>query len=216
MWEYCSRNASDCDRMLSDYVAKSAAALRDQLRPLERSMIRVALRPAPYVENARKTFVRNADSELITELFAGDLWLICMADLPSASRVLNVADLRKLGLSKEEAIALGKQNLAASLRPLKSVVQPLPSNGIGTITGDYYESSRLSLHDDWSVLAAQMKGGLIVAVPSNDMVLYGDAAQPNAIDAMGALARDVSRRSQRPISATVFRWSKGGWEPVSP
>ncbi len=100
----------------------------------------------------------------------------------------------------------------APLEPamIRAVVRP-----VGTIAGDYYESSRLSLHDDWSTIAAQMSGGLIAAVPSNDLVLYADAGQTNTVDAMATLAREMVRKSPRPLSATVFKWTKAGWELVS-
>jgi uncharacterized protein YtpQ (UPF0354 family) len=147
--------------------------------------------------------------------FAGDLWLVCVADLPSSVRVLNRGDLEKLGLSKDEAIALGRQNVSASLRPLNAVTQPLPPQGFGYIEDNEYESSRILLHGEWAELAATMKGDLIVAVPGDRLTVYGDSGRPQAVPAMAAFARYALDRMQRPISATLFRWTPSGWEPVT-
>ncbi|HKX09623.1 MAG TPA: DUF1444 family protein [Stellaceae bacterium] len=216
IYDFCSRNPSGCERAAADFVTNSSGMVREADAPLEPSMIRAVVRPAAYIEEARRYRPDDPKAQPIAVPLAGELWVLYMADTPHAARLLRVRDAERVGLSADAVIDLGKRNVEAALRPFADFARGLPSNGIGTIVGDYYESSRLSLHDDWSGIAGQMKGGLIVAVPSNDAVLYGDAGQPNGIDAMAGLAREMVRKSPRPISATVFKWTKEGWEPVQP
>jgi hypothetical protein len=91
-------------------------------------------------------------------------------------------------LSEDQAVTLAERNLAAALRPLGTVVHDLPPNGIGTINGDFYDSSRLILHDDWAPLSLKLHGHLVVAVPANDVLLYGEGKDRVALDAIATLA----------------------------
>jgi hypothetical protein len=61
-----------------------------------------------------------------------------------------------------------------------------------------------------------MKGSLIVAVPDPSVVIYSDSGQPNAIQALSTLAKELARKSQKPISVSVLRWTETGWEAVAP
>ncbi len=216
IYDFCLRNPAGCERAATEFITNSSGMVREADAPLEPSMVRAVVRPVGYVEEARKYRPDDPKAQPIAVPLAGDLWVLYMADTPHAARLLRVRDAERAGLSTDTVIELGRRNIAAALRPLSDVAREPPSSGIGTIAGDYYESSRLSLHDDWSGIAARMSGGLIVAVPSNDLVLYADAGQPNAVAAMATLAREMVRKSPRPISPTVFKWTKEGWEPVSP
>jgi uncharacterized protein YtpQ (UPF0354 family) len=111
-------------------------------------------------------------------------------------------------------MALAKRNLVAALRPFDTVVHGFPDEAFGYIRGDYYEASRLTLHDEWAPLAKKAKGSLIVAVPAIDVVLYADSGREQAMRAMTAVALDVVSKAQRPISAMLFKWTPEGWEPV--
>jgi hypothetical protein len=219
VWEFCRRNEPDCDSATETYVRNMAAMLKERLRPLERAMVRVVVRPRDYVEQIRKTFMEAPNAKPGTEpvlmLFAGDLWLVCVADLPSSVRVLSRGDLEKLGLTIDEAIALGQRNVGAGLQPTSDAVQVLPPQGFGFIEGNDYESSRILFHGEWAQIAASMKGDLIVAVPGSGLTVYGDSGQPDAAPAMAAFARYAMGRMERPISASLFRWTPAGWEPIS-
>jgi uncharacterized protein YtpQ (UPF0354 family) len=122
----------------------------------------------------------------------------------------------KLHLSEDEAVALAERNLTAALRPLGAVVHDLPPNGIGIIDGDFYDSSRLLLHDDWGSLSLKMHGHLVVAVPANDVLLYGEGKDRVALGAIATFAAEAARRSQRPISVSLLNWVPGGWTIVAP
>lgn len=142
------------------------------------------------------------------------MWVVCVLDLPTGIKILNVEDIAKLGLSTDETMALAKRNLATALRPFDAVVRGFPDEAFGYVRGDYYEASRLLLHDEWAPLAKKAKGSLTVAVPAIDVVLYADSGRQQAMRAMTAVALDIVSKAQRPISPTLFTWTPEGWEPV--
>lgn len=214
---YCRRKTEDCERALNDFIANVAATLKEANAPIQKSEIRVVARSGRYIEDARRQLAGKPDAELIARPVAGnELWLLCVADRPRGIKPLNKVDLAKLGLSEDDAIALGKQNVAAALPPLSAVIHDLPPNGIGYINGNFYDSSRLLLHDDWSALAKKLHGALVVVVPATDIVVYGEAKDRIALDAIRTFAVRLAQTAQRPISGALLHWTPTGWEIVSP
>jgi uncharacterized protein YtpQ (UPF0354 family) len=128
--------------------------------------------------------------------------------------VAHKRDLEALKLSETEAFDAAKANLATDLKPLASVLKPVVGKSIGYLEEHAYDSSRLVLHDEWRQLANDLGGSLIVAVPTTSVLLYGSGATAEAVDAMRTFALNVGRKSQRPLSPLVFRWTSEGWEVV--
>jgi hypothetical protein len=214
LWDYCARNERDCDRVSGDYVQRTTAMLRERLTPIEPKMIRLVLGPSRYVEQLRQNFSEPAQQPIAAQV-AGDLWLIGVADYPTSMRVMNVGDLQPLGLSPDEAVAVGKRNLAGALEPLDNPLMQLASAPVGILEGDAYESSRILLHDSWAGLAGQL-GGLIVAVPDPAIVLFADAKREGAVAAMRDAVRRSLELSPRKLSPDVLQWTPEGWRVLPP
>jgi hypothetical protein len=66
---------------------------RDKDAPLERSDLRVVVRSASYLAQARQTAAGN---DVVAALLAGDLWLLGAVDRPSAIEVLTTRSLALL------------------------------------------------------------------------------------------------------------------------
>lgn len=142
----------------------------------------------------------------------GGIDLVCVTGRGSDARVLTDADLPTLGLDRNGAVALAEANAEAGLRPLNETIQPQPPGTIGQISGDLDSASHLLLHDDWARTASAMGGKLLVAAPSSDILLYADGSSPGAADMLSRAAQHVMASSGRPISATVLRWTRTGWD----
>ena len=212
----CRRDAASCERAMQDFIAGMAATVNEAAAPVQPNELRAVIRRTGYIEDLRRMASGVDVAMPIVRPLAGDLWLLCVADRPHGVKALTVGDIAKLHLSEDEAVALAERNLAAALRPLGAVVHALPPNGVGIIDGDFYDSSRLLLHDDWASLSLTMHGHLVVAVPANDVLLYGEGKDRVALGAIATLAAKAARRSQRPISASLLNWVPGGWAIVTP
>jgi hypothetical protein len=189
----------------------------DARRPIVKSELRVIVRSAGYVDALRRQAGERPAPQPIARPLAGDLWLICVIDRPRQINMLTDRDLDTLGLSQDEAIALGTQNVASPLPPGSAVITPLwPRNGIGYVTGHFYESSRLLLHEDWSALSQQMSGHLVVAVPVPEGVLYIEGKDPADLAALARVAEATAKDDPRKISTQLLRWVPDGWEVVNP
>lgn len=216
MHDFCASNKDGCSQMLQSFVAQAAATLKNvNLATVDPSMLRAVVRPKTYVEGLRKQIGDNRVAEMATEDLGGDLTIICYIDFPTAARPAMMADFDKLGISKEAALSKGKENVAAILGSLSTSVKDLRQREIGALSGNYYESSLLALHDAWADIAQRFDGELIVAVPAADKLLYANRTDSRSVDALRTLAAQVARQSDRPLSQSVYHWTKGGWEQLS-
>ncbi|HYM01670.1 MAG TPA: DUF1444 family protein [Stellaceae bacterium] len=211
----CARDKQNCKEVIATFVANMSSSMRERDAPVRKSMLRAVVRTSDYVAQARRVGSIRPEAEPIVRPLAGELWFVFVVDLSHGVEVLNMGIVKKLGISVDEAMSVAKQNLATTLPPLQSAIGPMRREGFGVLGGDYYNASRLMLHDDWAPLAKKMKGALVVAVPTNDVVLYGDAGRKKTLATMTDYAHYVVSTAQRPISQALLRWTPTGWEPFA-
>lgn len=213
LWDFCVRNPGRCDEAMDDHAVKVAAAINQFDEKLDLSRVRMALRPAGYVAAIRRQFAGQPEAEPLAVPFYGDLWAVLAIDTPDSARLLSRRDLKVNDVTLQQALDASLKNVEATLHPLPAAGR-LPPDGIGMIEGDYYESSRLLLHDSWKGLAASFKGPLLVAAPDPRVVLYADGGVPKMRATLARRANEAAKKSDRPLSTTVFQWSAEGWKPV--
>lgn len=205
--QFCTQQPDRCDEALADYAAKASRMVADQNAPLAPESLRAVVRPAAYVDALKQQL--GGGVEFVAAPLAGDLEVLCYADLPTAMRPVFAADIARLKLDAAAALALCRKNVAAVLPPLKVALEP---DAIGTLRGDAYESSYLALHDAWAPLAHSLSHPLLVAAPDADAVFFTEEKDAVALGVLRTLAGRAHATAQRPISALVFRWTETGWE----
>jgi len=213
VYDFCQRNPENCDAAVESHVAQMSDTYARK-HTLDRSLLRAVVRPVGYVDTIRKAFVGK--EEPAVEPFMGGLWIICVLDMPQAISTLGPGDLAKLGLSREEALALAKKNDATLFAPIEQAGHSIPEEHIGLVATNPYESSRLLFPESWAPLAAKNGGQLLVAAPGTDVMIYADARQPNAVQIMRDHVAMVAMRATRQLSPTIFRWTPVGWVVVEP
>jgi hypothetical protein len=212
VYTFCARNTVHCSVAIDEYAKGVGEIVRDRMRPIDKSMVRLALRPQAYVSEIIQ-HMGASPAPIFARPFAADLAIVPVLDFTRSIRFVAERDLEKLGITEQELFQVAEQNLRTSLRPLAEVAPAPVANSIGRI-GDEYASVRIVFHDDWSELAARLNQQLIVMVPAPDLLLYGSGATPVAIDALRSLGMEAARRSQRPLSPAVLRWTSAGWEQL--
>jgi len=116
----------------------------------------------------------------------------------------------------DEAIAIGTQTVAAELPPGSAVIAPPRArNGIAYITGHFYESSRLLMHEDWSALSQDMDGHLVVAASVPDGVLYIEGKDRADLAALARLAEATAKNDPAKDLDAALALVPDGWEVVS-
>lgn len=212
LYGQCQNSRNRCDSYVATWVDQISSTYGQKPALLDRAALRIVIRPSTYVDQLRQTQKQDP----VAAPFIAGLSMICVADLPKAIEFPPASRFEEIGLLHDDALAACKQNTIAALRPMAAVAKPAPAGSIAMITGDPYESSRLLMPDMWAPLAAQSHGQLIVAVPGTDLVLYTQASDPVAVDALRTLTRQAFTKVSRSISLAVFRWTPTGFEEIQP
>lgn len=212
VYGYCRTNVQGCDAELQRYVQTVVDVHKQAAAPVTRESVRVVVRTAEFADGVAKTIAGKG--EPMRRTVAEGLVALPISDSPGSARTLSDADCKALGLSADQAFDLGLANLRLALKPMADVAKPVKRGALGTLAGDFYESSRLLLPDDWAPLAQAQQGVLVVALPAKDVLLYGADDSPAGLDALRVLARDVARRSPVPLADALLRWTPTGWQIV--
>ena len=216
VWEFCERDRPHCREEVDSFLVNMPGTIMESDTPIKPGDIRAVVRGAAYAEMVRKLAANGADHAGIVRPVAGDVWMICVVDRPHGISPLNHGELAKLGLTEDQAIALALKNLAANLPPLQADTHILKDVGLMFAAGNFYESSRMLLHDSWSEMSNAMHGHLVVAVPNPDFLIYGNGTGNGDRIALGGFAQTVLEKADKPITAQLFQWTPTGWEVVKP
>jgi hypothetical protein len=185
-------------------VTNSAASITLGRGACPKIRVRVVVARAPISILHGRMTAAAPDAKPVAPEVAGELWLLCVAARPLGIRRSTKAKPAKLGLCEDAAMALGRQNVAASLAPLSSVVHALPQNGIGHITGDITTRAGFCCTTTGSQRHWQNKlsGSLVVTARAPDMLVYGEGRDRIALDAIATFVRAATRKVQPPVSPT--------------
>lgn len=210
VYGYCRNNAGDCQAEIDRFARGVAQVIASRNAPPAKEAVRLVVRPEEYI----RQYDAAADRKVQTWPLAGGFVIVPVLDTPRAMRTLTNDDFKHLDLNADEVFQLGLDNLKRTLEPLMPQAPVARPGEIGRVAGDAYDSSRLVMHDSWLPLAEAQGGVLIVAAPAKDAVFYVGEDTPKAIDALRALTKQMMKSVPNPLSPTLLRWTKTGWEPV--
>jgi uncharacterized protein YtpQ (UPF0354 family) len=208
VWDYCERDRRKCAGAIKDYVAQTSDMMNESRIPVTLKNLRAIVRDQNYVEDIRRSGMQGVMKPIV-----GRLWLICVIDTPHGVSTLSHNDMAKLGLSEDQAIKTAIENVRSALPSLAAHTHEFKP-GLTFATGDFYESSRLLLHDDWAAMSDAMHGHLVVAVPSPDVVIYGNGGGNGDIIVLSDFAKFAFDKAPKQLSSMLLHWTKAGWEPV--
>jgi hypothetical protein len=213
VYAFCQRSAENCSAALDQFAKGMSEAVKERDRPIQREMVRIAVRPAEYVEQLTQQ-LGPASGALFSRPVAHGLVAIPVLDYTRTVRFASQGDLQRLGLMESTLFSVGEENLRSSIKPLPQVTPTPSANSVGSITGEDYASSRMLFHADWGEVAERLNGNLVVMIPAPDILLYGSGSTPFAVEALRTLGVEMAKRSPRPLSVVVFRWDPTGWQEV--
>ncbi len=213
LYSFCAANTENCAAAIEHYAKGVADLMRERLRPIEKSMIRLAIRSKEAIAQIQQE--NNTGGILLyAHPLTPDLAVVPLLDFTHSTKFFGNKELAKLGLTEDELFKIGEQNLRAMFKPLATVAKLPADKSPGAIAGEDYASSRIIFLSDWKKLSATLHHQLIVMVPDPEIVLFGDGSTPNGIATLRALGNHISRTSSYPLSTVILRWNKSGWEQV--
>jgi uncharacterized protein YtpQ (UPF0354 family) len=208
VWAACQSEPDHCEREARSFVQKAVAAIETQGAKATRDQVVAVLRPRAYFDSIGGTSAAGT----VVEPFVGDLFVTYVIDLPQSVRSLSPDDMTALGLTRADLPAIARANLSARLGGSPPGLAISKAGDMSVIAGgNYFESSRLLLTDDWTALAAKLRKPIFVAVPANDVLVVAVAPPAEQLTKLRGAIQGLYQSSDRPISPHVYRWDAGQW-----
>lgn len=196
------------EEALTNYVAVALQILHQEKTPaLVIADVLPVIKPQEYLDE----LLGRGLAPLHEPLGPEGLYILYVQDTPASARTLMAADLEALGLELAELRPLATQNLLAVTQDW--VIEPL-EDGVAILQGNgMYEASLLALDAQEALLSEYpVEGELLVSVPSREIFLLGDSANPKAQELLSYYGEMVFQQTGYPVTLNVLVWQDGTYE----
>ena len=214
IFNFCENaSAEECEASAAHLVAESVESFLSLDAPIAREQLRVAVRHTDFCDHADQS-TRSASEPpvLLIRPVAPQLCATVMADYPNRMRAIRNDELEGLGLDADSAWALAERQTFADL-PQPDRLEGLATGLVAVTEFDYVPSLLLDV-EGWRRAAAAVDGDLIVAVPSDGLLVAGPRAVITDMPGFQATTGDNFDTAERGISPLVYRWVNGTWVPL--
>ena len=138
--------------------------------------------------------------DLVTMDFMADLVITFAVDEGDRFSLLQRADMPG-DMDSDTLYALAKKNLTEQV---EFNLTGTNYGGYGILAGGDHEAGALCLPFVWDAVASQAGEDLVIAVPARDCLFMATASDPDQVEAMKALARDILDHGERTLTDTLF------------
>ena len=208
VWATCQSDAAHCEREARSFVTKAVATIETPAAKATRDQVVAVLRPRAYFDSIGGTSAAGT----VVEQFIGDLFVTYVVDLPQSTRSLGPGDMTTLGLTRADLPAIARANLSARLGGSPPELARSKAGDVNVIAGgNYFESSRLLLTEDWTALSAKLGKPIFAGAPANDVLVIAIAPAAEQLAKLRAAIQGLYQSSDRPVSPQIYRWDVGRW-----
>lgn len=176
----------------------------------EPAALRVVVREQGYASHREKILEERSGEphSVVYSPYATGLELVLVLDQPLASTVMDAKAIAAMGLQPGDAMTLGRKQVLAMLPEL-----PTASDiGDGVLESpkiDYIAS--LMLADGWDALAKAVGGTLVVAVPSDDVIIAASLLTDEDRAKFKAYVEGQYENANRSVSKLPYVRQGGRW-----
>lgn len=205
-----SQSPKDKATILARYVGALAESRDRAATPIDPARILPVVRDREFVEQASRV-PRKGDKpvEVASEQLNEDLYVMYVADSEHSVRYLSEADLVE---AKVDRANLRKQSME-NLRRLYPEVQMMGANGIFMVRLDgTYESSLLLSENLWGRPELAVRGEIIAAVPTRDLLLITGTLEREGLEMVRKVVAEASSTGSYRVSSKLFIRRDGNFE----
>lgn len=126
-------------------------------------------------------------------------------------RYLTAKEVESLGMKKDKLRELAISNLDASLPKINRE----GANGLYMLTaGGTYEASLLLFEQIWDKKNFDVKGDILIAIPSRDMLLVTGTEDNESIAKVKSLCKEIIKEGGYTLTDQLFKRTDNKWSPV--
>ncbi len=171
---------------------------------LDRKLIVPIIKDRPWLEETRKAMLdRGAKQipETVYEDLNSDLIILYAEDSPKNIRYFSPKDLEKAHIDRKELRSLACDNL----KRLLPKIERHGANGLFMLTaGGDYEASLLLIDSIWSDMQKEVRGDVVVAIPSRDLLIVTGSEDGQGIEKMKQIVQKASSEGSYRLTTKLF------------
>ncbi len=180
--------------------------------PAWQKLVRVVLRPTPWVDACRDAFAA-LDQKPVCRHMAGDLW--------AAYVLLTATDLEPVTEEQRDELGLDNAGLhILAVRNLIDVIENIEREGDGgtwMLSEDgENEEGLIFVPAVWDWIAEFIIGAPVVCMPSRDVLLVTGSDDEDGLERVAEAASDVYEQDEEPISTTMLLREGARWVEFAP
>lgn len=208
--------------ILSHYAKEGIRAVEDSVYYADRALRATRLSPHlrgkedkifPVIRSASFPLTTSDGRNLLFRAHTAETKIFYAVDLGNSYRLLDRQLLKKEGMDEQSVFETADFNLRSlPAKPKKDVVK---NNAFYFINyNDGYDASRILNRQLLNGMKKKAKGVLTVAVPHQDVLIFGDIVNPEGYDILAQMTMDFFASGRVPITILPFIYDKGELEPI--
>jgi len=210
------KNEPDSLASVIQMYLKSSADLYKKEEPIQKNKIIPVIKDAAYIDEMAITLNQtNKTSEqvsLVYEKYNDKLVIVYAEDGENGIAYFTTERFKESGLNRDSLFPIAFRNLDAVLPK----IEMLGEKGYYMITaGGNYEASLILLTDIWTKENIQVKGDIIITIPTRDLLLVTGSKDPDGIKKMRAVAKEAWETGPYQLIPDLFYWNGKKFEPYN-
>ena len=179
---------------------------------LDRKLIVPVIKDRPWLEETRKAMINRGAKEMfenVCEELNSDLIILYAEDSPKNIRYWGQKDLERAHIDRKELRSLACENLTRLLPK----IERRGANGLFMLTaGGDYEASLLLIDSIWSEMQREVRGDVIVAIPSRDVLIVTGSEDRQGIEKMKQIVQQSFAQGSYRLTTKLFAYRGGKFE----
>ena len=179
---------------------------------LDRKLIVPIIKDRPWLEETRKAMINRGAKQIpetVYEDLNSDLIILYAEDSPKNIRYFSPKDLEKAHIDRKELRGLACENL----KRLLPKIERSGANGLFMLTaGGDYEASLLLFDSIWSDMRKEVRGDVVVAIPSRDLLIVTGSEDSQGIEKMKQIVQKAFAEGSYRLTTKLFVLRGGKFE----
>ncbi len=195
---------------------KSASHLYKKEEPIRKNKIIPVIKDADYIDEMTITLNENNKTNeqvsLVYEKYNDKLVIVYAEDGENGIAYFTTERFKESGLNKDSLFVLAMKNLDALLPK----IEILGEKGYYMITaGGNYETSLILLNEIWTKENMPVKGDIIIAIPTRDLLLIAGSKDAEGITKIKSVAKEAWETGPYQLTPDLFFWNGKKFEPYN-
>ena len=208
------RNDPDSISAVINLYLRAASELREKEEPIQKNKIIPVIKDSGYINemaiSLNKMNKTNPQASLVFEKYNEKLVVVYAEDNENGIAYFTDERFRESGINKDSLRSIALRNLDNVLPE----IQILGGNGYYMLTaGGNYETSLILLNYIWTKENLKVKGDIVIAIPTRDLLLVTGSKDPGSLKKMRAVAKEAWEAGPYQLIPDLFRWNGKKFEP---